>query len=125
MQNLLIAHLVGIKQQILRFIHHRRRKEPQTLSHSRRQHPDQRNGSTGIDGSPDRETQEQRHTRIMLAEEDEHRLIEDMHIAETGFLRALSLIMQDIQRQKIVVITALQHTIGKVDILSIHEEILI
>src|SRR5574344_1537915 len=61
----------------------------------------------------------------MFSEEDKHRLIEHMHIAEARLLSTLTLIMQDGRRKIIIVITSLQNTIRKIDILAIHEEVLV
>ena len=62
---------------------------------------------------------------IMLAEEDEHGLIEHMHIAKRGFLGGLTFIMDDVVGQIPVLPSTLYQAVGKVDILTIHEEVFI
>ena len=61
----------------------------------------------------------------MLAEKDQHRLIEDVHIAERWFLRRLTLVVNDVVGQIPVLPTTLQQTEWQVDILAIHKEILV
>lgn len=48
-----------------------------------------------------------------------------MNIAEARLLSTFTFVMQDIYRQIIVLITTLQDTVRKINILTIHEEILI
>ena len=61
----------------------------------------------------------------MLAEEDEHGIIEDVNISETRLLRTLALVMQDAYRQIPVLKAAFQQSIAEVDILTIHKEVLV
>ena len=61
----------------------------------------------------------------MLAEEDEHGLIEDMYIAERRLLGGLALEVDDIGGVVPVLPAALQQTVRQVDILAIHEEVLV
>ena len=44
-------------------------------------------------------TQQSVSPSVMLIEEDEHGIIEDVHISETALYRALALVMQDGERQ--------------------------
>ena len=61
----------------------------------------------------------------MLAEKDEHGLIEHMHIAEGGLLGGFAFEVYDVLRQIPVLPATHQHTVGQVDVLAIHKEILI
>ena len=68
----------------------------QTLSDSRSHHLHKGYRGTGIDGKFDRNAQEMRHTRIMFTEEDKHRLVKHMNIAEARLLSTFTFVMQDI-----------------------------
>ena len=61
----------------------------------------------------------------MLLEEDEHSLIEDVYILERRLLRALTLVMKDLDRQVPIMVSPLEQSVRQVDILAIHEKILI
>ena len=62
---------------------------------------------------------------IMLVEENEHGLVEHVHIAETALHRTFSLVMQDGAGQVIVFPSSLQQTVAEVYVLAIHEKVLV
>ena len=78
-----------------------------------------------IDGHANRNAQPEDHRAIMLPEEDEHRLVEHMHVAERRFLGTLAFVVNNPDGHIPVLISPLQYAIREVDILTIHEEILI
>ena len=61
----------------------------------------------------------------MLAEEDEHSLVEDVDIAVVGLTGRPSLKVHDGERQVPVFPTAFQQSVRKVDVFTVHEEILV
>ena len=78
------------------------------------QHLDKGDKGSEIDGELDGQRDEDAQVTIVLAEEDEHGLIEHMDIAERRFLRGLPLVMDDVVRQVPVLPTALQQPIRQV-----------
>ena len=56
----------------------------------------QRKGCTEIDGQLDGYSEKNALVAIMLAEEDEHSLIEDMYTTERRLLGGLALVMDDV-----------------------------
>ena len=62
---------------------------------------------------------------IVLAEEDEHGFVEHVHVAETGLLRALSLVVQDAQGQVPVLPSGFEQPVAQVDVFAIHEEVFV
>ena len=65
------------------------------------------------------------HARIVLAVEDEHGLIKDPHVAHRVFLGALALVVDDFHRQKPVFVACQHHPVGEVDVLAVHEKVLV
>ena len=61
----------------------------------------------------------------MLDKEDDHRLIEHVGMAEAGLDGATALEVYNVERQVPVLITVMQQLIRQVDILAIHEVVLI
>ena len=61
----------------------------------------------------------------MLAEEDEHGIIEDVNISEARLLRTLALVMQDAHGEIPVLKATFQQSIAEVDILAIHKKVLV
>ena len=61
----------------------------------------------------------------MLAHEYEHGIIEHMHILERCLVGALTFIMNNVGWHKPILPSALEQTIGQVDILAIHKVVLI
>ena len=61
----------------------------------------------------------------MLAEEDEHGIIEDVNISEARLLRTLALVMQDAYGEIPVLKATFQQSIAEVDILTIHKEVFV
>ena len=69
--------------------------EAQLLSHSVGGGAHQRGKGFQIDSSLDGQSPLYVHTAIMLAEEDEHGIVEDVDISEARLLGALSLVVED------------------------------
>ena len=80
---------------------------------------------TEIDGQLHGDGVDKAQVAVMLAEEDEHGLIENVDVTIVGLLGGLTLEVDDGERQVPVLPAALQQTIGKVDILAVHEEVLV
>ena len=78
-----------------------------------------------IDGNLHGDGVEEAQVAVVLAEEDEHGLIEDVDIAVVGLLGGLALIVGDGERQVPVLPAALEQTVGEVDVLAVHKEVLI
>ena len=64
-------------------------------------------------------------TREMLAVEDEHRVIENPHVAHRVLVRALALVMHHRRRQEPVLVASLDDAVTQVNVLAVHEEILV
>ena len=99
--------------------------EAQLLSHSVGGGAHQRGKGFQIDSPLDGQSPQCVHTAIMLAEEDEHGIIEDVDISEARLLGALSLIVEDAHGQIPVLVAAFEQSITEVDILALHKEILV
>ena len=63
--------------------------------------------------------------REMFAVEDEHRVIEHVHIAHRVLVRALALVMDHRRGQEPVLVARLDDAVTQVDVLAVHEEILV
>ena len=75
---------------------------------SLREHLNQCQEGTEINGHLDRQREQKTEMSVMLTEEDEHGIIEYVDIAERGFLSGLAFVMDNIKRQIPVLPTALQ-----------------
>ena len=63
--------------------------------------------------------------REVLAVEDEHRLVEHLHIAHRVFFGAFALVVEHVHRQVPVLVALFHHAVGEVDVFAIHEEIFV
>ena len=61
----------------------------------------------------------------MLAEEDKHGMVEHVDVAIVRLACRFSFVVCNGQRQISVLETAFQQTVTKVDVLTVHEEVLI
>ena len=100
-------------------------EETQRLTQAHIQHLYQGYQRTEIDSHLDGQCDQQTEVTIVLTEENQHGLIENVDITETGLLRRLALVMNDTARHIPVLVTCLQDSVLQVDILAIHEEILV
>ena len=62
---------------------------------------------------------------IVLAEEDEHGLIEGVHISERRLLSGLALVVHYLERQIPVLPASLEKPVRQVDVFAIHEEVFV
>ena len=62
---------------------------------------------------------------IVLSEEDEHRFVEVVNVAIAVLLGAFSLVMENRRGDIAVLLSCLEQAIGKVDVLAIHEKVLV
>ena len=90
-----------------------------------RDHLHQCQESTEIDGSLDGQRQQETEMTVVLAEEDEHGLIEHVDIAEGALLSRFALIMNNVEGQIPVLSTAFQQSEREIDILAIHKEVFV
>ena len=81
--------------------------------------------SAAIDGHTHQQSQQAVAASVVLVEEQQHGIVEDVYVAETAFHRALTLVVQDVERQIPVLPSALQEAVTEVNILAIHEEALV
>ena len=64
--------------------------------------------------------------REMLPRENLHRLVKDIDVVQTPLLRALPLVVDDARlREVVVLVAALQDPVRQVDVLAVHEIVLI
>ena len=61
----------------------------------------------------------------MLLEEDEHGVVEDVHVAKRVLVRALALVVQDGIGYVVVLVAILLEAIGEVNVLAIHEVVFV
>ena len=106
-QKLLPLHLGILMRPRIGFLHHIRHGPPH---HHRQCNESRVNGTIMCE---------------VLLEENHHRLMKGIHILKRVLLRALTLVMQDLGRNVVVLVTSLQHTITQINILAIHKERLV
>ena len=86
---------------------------------------DERNQCAHDDGSLDGDREGERIVLIVLAEEDEHSLVEHVHIVEGVLVGALSFVVENRGRDVVVLQTILQKAEREVNVFSVHEEFFI
>jgi type IV secretory pathway protease TraF len=80
---------------------------------------------TEIYGHLHRESEEETLMTIVLAEEDQHGLIENVDIAIVGLPSGSALIVDNRTRQIPVLPTSLQESVREIDVFSVHEKVLV
>lgn len=78
-----------------------------------------------VDGRFDRQLGKQFIVRIVFAQEDKHRLIEDAHITQRLGFGTLSLVMKNTQRQVVVFFPGKCHTVREIYVFPVHEKVFV
>ena len=101
------------------------RQQSHVLDGAPPQHLHERQRRLADDRRLDGQAQQKTQVAVVFAKEDEHGLVEDVDIAIGLALRALALVVEDAAGQVPVFVAPLEHAVAEVDVLAIHEEVLV
>ena len=90
-----------------------------------RQHVAERDRGFGVDGALDGQAEKEADVAVMFLKEDEHGLVEDVHIAVAALLSALTFVVEYGYGKVIVLPAPFQNAVAQVYIFAIHEEIFV